>query len=135
MNRLAVVSIAQGGYWALTGLWPLLHMPSFLWVTGPKVDLWLVRTVGVLILVVGAVLLKAGLARRVTRQENQQETPGRVTPEIRWLGVGGAAGLTFIDVYYVWQDVIRPVYLLDAVAELIIIGFWIWASLTHRGAR
>ncbi len=119
MNRLAIISLAQGIYWALTGLWPLVHMPSFIWVTGPKNDLWLVRTVGVLILVVGAVLVKAGLARRVT-------------PEIIWLGVGGAAGLMFIDVYYVWQDVIWPIYLLDAVGELLLIGGWVWASLTAQ---
>jgi hypothetical protein len=117
MSRLAFISLAQGIYWGLTGLWPLVHMPSFIWVTGPKDDLWLVRTVGVLILVIGAVLAQAGLARRVT-------------PEIIWLGVGGAAGLMFIDVYYVWQDVIWPIYLLDAGAELIIIGIWGWASLT-----
>ncbi|CAN5919534.1 hypothetical protein BH24BAC1_BH24BAC1_07650 [soil metagenome] len=119
MNRLAIISLAQGIYWALTGLWPLVHMPSFIWVTGPKNDLWLVRTVGVLILVVGAVLVKAGLARRVT-------------PEIIWLGVGGAAGLMFIDGYYVWQDVIWPIYLLDAVGELLLIGGWVWAGLTAQ---
>lgn len=119
MNRIAFISTVQGLYWGLTGLWPLVHMPSFIWVTGPKDDLWLVRTVGVLILVIGAVLLKAGLTRRVT-------------PEIIWLGVGGAAGLMFIDGYYVWQDVIWPIYLLDAVAELIIIGVWVRASLTTR---
>lgn len=122
MNRLALVSLAQGSYWALTGLWPLVHMPSFLWVTGPKIDLWLVRTVGVLILVVGAVLLKAGLARRVT-------------PEIVWLGIGGAAGMAFIDVYYVGKDVILPVYLLDAGAEILLIGAWAWARLTTSRPR
>jgi hypothetical protein len=119
MNRLTFVSIAQGIYWSLTGVWPLLHMPSFLWVTGPKTDLWLVRTVGVVILVVGVVLLKAGLARRVT-------------PEIIWLGIGGAAGLMAIEVYYVLQEVIWPIYLLDAVLAVILISLWVWASQTQK---
>ena len=32
-----------------TGLWPLFNIESFQQVTGPKTDLWLVRTVGVLV--------------------------------------------------------------------------------------
>ena len=36
----------QGVYFALTGIWPLLDLSSFQWVTGPKQDLWLVQTVG-----------------------------------------------------------------------------------------
>lgn len=90
-------------------------MASFLWVTGPKEDLWLVRTVAVLITVIGLVLLAAGIKKRVT-------------PEIRWLGIGGAAGLGFIDVYYSLNDVIRNVYLLDAIGELVLILLWLWAG-------
>lgn len=90
-------------------------MPSFIWVTGPKDDLWLVRTVGVLISVIGLVLLAAGIKKRIT-------------PEIRWLGIGSAAGLGFVDVYYSLNDVIRNVYLLDAVGELILILLWLWAG-------
>jgi hypothetical protein len=29
----------QGAYFLVTGVWPLVHMPSFLAVTGPKTDL------------------------------------------------------------------------------------------------
>ncbi|MBX0332261.1 hypothetical protein K3G39_03340 [Pontibacter sp. HSC-14F20] len=115
MNRLSLISKIQGVYWAVTGIWPLVHMPSFIWVTGPKDDLWLVRTVGVLISVIGLVLLAAGIKKRIT-------------PEIRWLGIGSAAGLGFVDVYYSLNDVIRNVYLLDAVGELILILLWLWAG-------
>jgi hypothetical protein len=31
--------LAHGGFYLLTGVWPLVHMPSFLAVTGPKTDL------------------------------------------------------------------------------------------------
>lgn len=31
----------------------MVHMPSFLWVTGPKSDLWLVDTVSLLISAIG----------------------------------------------------------------------------------
>jgi hypothetical protein len=35
----------------MTGLWPLVSIGTFQQVTGPKTDLWLVKTVGVLIAV------------------------------------------------------------------------------------
>ncbi|HEX2022926.1 MAG TPA: hypothetical protein VHH36_09430, partial [Candidatus Thermoplasmatota archaeon] len=67
MRRFArALAAGQGAYFAATGAWPLLHMPSFLAVTGPKTDLWLVDTVGALVLVVGAVLLLAAGRDRVS---------------------------------------------------------------------
>ena len=116
--KATTVSILQGLGWAITGIWPLVHMPSFIWVTGPKTDLWLVRTVGILITVIGLVLLSAGVRRRVTR-------------EIRGLAIGAAAGLIFIDVYYSLTDVISDIYLLDAAVETLLIGLWLWAG--NRG--
>lgn len=115
MDRAGLIAKLQGIYWAVTGIWPLLHMPSFLWVTGPKTDLWLVRTVGILIAVIGLVLLLAGFKRRVT-------------PEVKWLGIGGAAGMAFIDFYYSLNDVILNIYMLDGIAELIIILLWVWVG-------
>lgn len=125
---LSLMAKLQGAYWFLTGVWPLLHLPSFLWVTGPKEDIWLLYTVSVLIIVIGAVLLMAGFRRRVT-------------PEIKWLGIAGAAGLTGIDVYYALTDVIWDVYLLDAAGELVLMLLWLWAGAkglvtrtNHRGS-
>ncbi|MFD2247347.1 hypothetical protein [Pontibacter ruber] len=115
MIRVTFVAILQGIYWAVTGIWPLLHMPSFLWVTGPKNDLWLVRTVAVLILAIGLILLAAGFRKRVTE-------------EIKWLGILSAAGLILIDVYYSLADVISNIYLLDAVGEFILIVLWLLAG-------
>jgi hypothetical protein len=112
LNRIAIL---QGAFWALTGVWPLVHMPSFIWVTGPKTDLWLVRTVGILITVIGLVLLSAGVRKHVTG-------------EIKWLGIGGAAGMAFIDFYYSLNDVIWNIYMLDGVLEIIFILIWLWAG-------
>lgn len=112
---LNLVAKLQGIYWLLTGVWPFLHLPSFLWVTGPKEDIWLLYTVSVLITAIGAVLLLAGLKRRVT-------------PEIKFLGIAGAVGLTGIDVYYALADVIRDIYLLDAAGELVLILLWLRAG-------
>ncbi|AHM60865.1 hypothetical protein D770_13055 [Flammeovirgaceae bacterium 311] len=93
----------------------MLHLPSFIWVTGPKKDIWLLYTVSVLILVIGLVLLAAGFRKTVTH-------------EIKWLGIGGALGLTAIDIIYSTRNVISDIYRYDAIAETGIILLWLWAG-------
>src|SRR5687767_9483846 len=90
-------------------------MPSFLAVTGPKTDLWLVDTVGVLVLAVGVTLLVAAARRRVTF-------------ETRVLAVTSALGLAAIDVVFSLNGTIRAVYLLDAVAEIALVVAWLGAG-------
>ena len=124
MRNLNLIAKLQGAFWTITGVWPFIHLPSFLWVTGPKEDIWLLYTVSVLIMVIGLVLLSAGFTRRVTQ-------------DIKWLGIGGALGLTAIDVYYSQLDVISDIYLYDAVAETGIVILWLWAgkrgmAITHQ---
>ena len=113
----SLLSWGQAVYYAVTGLWAIVDIRSFQKVTGPKVDIWLVKTVGVLIIVIGAVLALAGKR-------------GEPVPEVPLLAVGSAAGLTAIDIIYVTKKRIRPVYLLDAVAEIGLMALWgIWSSL------
>jgi hypothetical protein len=112
------LSLWQGVFYLATGVWPLVNMRAFERVTGPKADKWLVKTVGVVITAVGGALALAGARRRVS-------------PEIEFLAVSSAAGLTAIDIVYVAKRRIAPVYLLDAAAELAIIGGWLVAG---RGA-
>lgn len=103
---------AQGLYFALTGLWPLVSMRSFEAVTGPKTDRWLVRTVGVLVAVAGASLLVA--SRRP-----------RTPVESAVLAVGAATGLATIDAVYATRGRIARVYLLDAVVEALLVVGWL----------
>jgi hypothetical protein len=110
------VALIQGGFYLATGIWPLLDIGSFQDVTGPKTDLWLVRTVGVLVAVIGGVLLLA--ARR-----------GRITDEIVVLAVGSALGLAAIDVIFTMAGTISPVYLADAAAEVGLAVLWGWGRL------
>lgn len=105
------LSIAQGIYFLLTGVWALVSIDTFQKVTGPKVDLWLVKTVGVIVTVIGAVLIMAGVR-------------GKVTAEIIVLAIGNAFALAAIDVYYVSKKVISKIYLVDAVLEVILIVLW-----------
>jgi hypothetical protein len=116
---LLAVAWTQAAYFLLTGLWPLVDVRSFQAVTGPKTDLWLVHTVGVL---VAAVAVPIGLAAHHRR----------VTPEIGVLAVGAALGLAAVDVAYVVRRVIRPVYLLDAAAGLALVAGWAVAWAAHR---
>ena len=87
----------QGLFYIATGLWPIVHYRSFERVTGPKVDDWLVKTIGGLIAAVGVALV------------------GR---DDRVLGVGSAVALGAADVVYAGRGRISPVYLADAVVEL-----------------
>jgi hypothetical protein len=88
-------------------------------VTGPKTDLWLVKTVGVLVAVIGGALMLAGTSRRTT-------------PEIALLAAGSAGGLAAIDTVYTAKRRISPIYLLDAAAELALLGLWITARASAR---
>lgn len=109
------VARSQGIFFFLTGVWPLLHLRSFLAVTGPKTDLWLVQTVGALLAVVGIGLVLAARRRRV---------PG----EWQFTGLAVSLVLAIIDITFVAQRVILPVYLADAAVELGIVAAWVVAA-------
>jgi hypothetical protein len=110
-----LVALAQGVFYAGTGLWALVDLDSFMAVTGPKTDRWLVKTVGLLVTVIGGVLLLAW--RR-----------GAVPAEVVLLAVGSALSLAAIDVVYVSNGTISPIYLLDAAAEVGLALAWIPAA-------
>jgi len=110
----------QGLYFLVTGIWPLVSIDTFQAVTGPKtdnlatgllIDHWLVKTAGVLITAIGITLL-TGAWRRSS------------SVELAVLAISASVGLAFIDVFYVARQVIAPIYLLDAVIELALIGGW-----------
>jgi hypothetical protein len=50
--------IAQESYYLLTGIWPIIHIGSFMAVTGYKTDIWLVKMVAFLSVTIGIQLLK-----------------------------------------------------------------------------
>jgi len=116
---LTYPALIQGFYFLVTGLWPLIDLNTFQSVTGPKTDLWLVQTVGALVLVIGAVLLVAGWRRQKA-------------VEILLLAVGSALALTAVDVIFVSQRRISPIYLLDAIIELALIGLWVYAWVEEQ---
>ena len=111
-ERMATwIARVQGWFYLLTGLWAIVDIDSFQRVTGPKLDLWLVKTVGVLVVVIGASLLAAARERRYG------------TP-ILVLAVGSALGLAGIDLVYALGGRISPIYLPDAAAEIVLAVLW-----------
>ncbi|WP_026464710.1 hypothetical protein [Adhaeribacter aquaticus] len=106
----------QGIYFFITGVWPILHITSFLLVTGPKTDIWLVKTFGLIVAIIGLSLLVAALKKEFSAS-------------VYTLGVGGAFSLMVADIYYATNDVIPDVYLLDAAAEGVILLGWVWCFI------
>jgi hypothetical protein len=111
------VALVQGIYFFVTGIWPILSMRTFLLVTGPKTDLWLVKTVGLVLASIGATLLFAGWT-------------AQVNPPVIFLAISAALSLTIVEIVYVAKHVISPVYLGDTIAEVILIGWWLWSLLS-----
>jgi len=114
------VALIQGVFYLATGFWSIFDIDSFQAVTGPKTDLWLVRTVGALVAVIGLVLISAARLRRVT-------------DEIVLLGIGSALALSCIDLIYALSGQISAIYLADAAAEIGLAALWGIGRL--RGSR
>jgi hypothetical protein len=110
LARLAPV--IQGSIYLGSGLWPIVHLRSFERVTGPKVDGWLVKTVGGLLAVTGAALIAGSGIRRPSRA-------------LRVLGVGTATVLALVDVIYASRGRISRIYLADAALQGALGALWI----------
>jgi hypothetical protein len=119
---LRLVLAVQAAYYIASGVWPLVHMPSFEAVTGAKTDDWLVHTVGLLLVAIGAAISTA-----VRRAE--AATPTCV------LAIGAALALAAIEIVYVTAGTIRSIYLLDAAIEIALAFAIGWLLARARSAR
>lgn len=99
----------QALYYFVSGLWPIVHMASFEKVTGPKNDKWLVQTVSALILCSSLIFFYSAFFRNVS-----------MPLETVILSIANCLALAFVDIYFVIKKMIKKIYLLDAVFELII---------------
>ena len=108
----------EGAFYLFIGLWPLLHLPSFLRVTGGKTDLWLVVTVGALLTLYGVSFLIE--SRNLI-----------ISKSMMCLGIATPLLLLWIDVYYVYSGVISAIYIVDALIENIIVLSWLLIILAR----
>lgn len=111
-QRLLTLAWVQSAYYTLTGVWPLVDVTSFMWVTGPKVDVWLVRTVAGLLVVTGLALGFAAKRKQIS-------------VDLAMIAAGQALVLCIIDVVYPLIGRISPIYLLDALPEAVLVALWL----------
>ncbi|HYF15738.1 MAG TPA: hypothetical protein VD971_11780 [Phycisphaerales bacterium] len=111
----------HAAYYAVTGVWPIVHVGSFLAVTGPKTDLWLVQLFGALVCVPALVMGHAAATGRMPAATFITAVASTVT-----LGAG--------DVIFVAKGSIGPVYLLDAGVEFTFLAAWSFLAWRSRGA-
>src|SRR5688572_18278961 len=112
MDIASMLCIVQGGYFVVTGIWPIMSITTFQLVTGPKVDLWLVKTFGVLVAAVGAALIITGCR-------------GNPAIETAMLGIGTAGSLSASEINYVLRGRIARMYLADAAVEGVFVAGWL----------
>src|SRR5687768_3239458 len=103
----------QGIYTLITAVWPLLHIESFVKVTGPKTDIWPVKTVAVLLVAISVCFIS-----NIFIKTNK-------LPVIL-LALTSCIGLICIDFYYTSNDVISWVYMLDGILQIIFMVAWIY---------
>ena len=109
----------QGAYYVATGIWPIVHLRSFMALTGPKHDTWLVQTFGGLVSAVGVSLLAGRADREATTV----------------LGVSSAVALAVSEVVFVARGRISPIYLADALVEVALAGGILAHRSEHRAKR
>lgn len=104
--------LMQGIYYLFTALWPLIDVSSFMDFTGFKTDVWLVKTVAVLVLCISLAFLVCAFLREASFA-------------IMLLAVFSATGFFAIDLYYTSTNTIDGIYLADASIQLILICAWL----------
>lgn len=120
MNRTRSLLLwIQGIYTLLTALWGLLDIESFMDVSGPKTDVWLVKTVSVLLVPFSIFLLLCNFYK-------MPAVPVMVLAALT------AAGLASIDFYYTANHTIRWVYAVDGVIESIFLLVWLILFIKHK---
>lgn len=113
-----LLSFSHALYLLFGGGWPLLHLKSFEAVTGPKHDEFLVRTVALLLILVGSILL--GQRKAVVESSAVQLAMG-TSFILGTVAIVSAAG------GWVWK-----VYFIDGTIHLLFV--LAWAFLLFRGA-
>ena len=109
----------QGAYIFLTAVWPLVDIKSFMLITGPKTDIWLVKTVA-------AMLLPVALSFFVASHQQQINWP------VYLLAMGSCIAFASIDFYYTLNGTIKWVYQLDGYLQIIFFITWIILILRLR---
>ena len=121
MNRQILYKYAlliQGMYVLLTAVWALVDIQSFMVITGPKTDVWLVRTVAVLLICISLFFL-------LSSKKSEE-------PRVTLTALVFSFGLAYIDFYYTLNNTIRWVYALDGIVESMFGLLWLYFLFSPR---
>lgn len=110
---LRLILGVQGLYYVVTGLWPFLHLRSFLWVVGPKLDRFQLGVTAALIVAIGASLLAAAVR-------------SRPSGSAAVLSIGAAVAFIAVDLRF--RAILRAPYWVDFVVEA---GFALACALVY----
>lgn len=108
----------HGVYLLIGGAWPLLHLRSFEAITGPKSDDFLVRSVALLLLLAGSILLaqrKAPFERSAVQ-----------------MAMGTSFSLGCVAVISALGGWIWKIYLIDGAIHLLFVLAWTVLLLKHE---
>lgn len=112
-ETLRIFPLTQGIYISITALWPLVHMDSFMQVTGYKTDTWLVHTVSVLLFPLMILIYRSAIRNKpipLTRSASV---------------ISGIAGLIIVELVYYFKGTIARAYFWDAIIETVFLLWWI----------
>jgi len=115
--RVRSLAKVQGAYDTLGGLWPLVSMPLFEALTGPKPEEWLVRAVAGVLLFLGSLLLHDAFRRK------------RIDRGLRIMAAGISAVLGLVAVVSSLGGWVSWVYFIDGTIHLSFTLAWVVISL------
>lgn len=103
---------SQSVYTFITAVWPIVHVKSFMDVSGYKTDVWLVKTVGVLLTAISVALLVS--------------IPNKSNFPIAVLALFTAAGMAYVDFFYALNNTIPNIYMADGAIEILFAFVWLY---------
>ena len=116
MRVLDYILISQGIYYGVTSLWPFIHLASFEAVVGFKPDKFQLFTTSLLIFVIAVTLLMS-VGQKKSR-------------ELLFLSV--STPLAFILVELWFRNRIKPIFMLEAIVELLLIAAISLSFVFHK---
>jgi putative copper export protein len=108
---IRLLALAHGTYLLIGGLWPLIDLPGFEAVTGPKQENWLVRSVAGLLLVAALILL------------TQLRKP-RMEASAIAMAMGASLTLAMVGIITAASGIISTVYFMDGIIHVLFVACW-----------
>src|SRR3954470_9688427 len=119
MKRVTLLLSVQTFYYLTTAIWPLVDIDGFMQVTGPKTDIWLVKTEAVLLLAISVSFIFNLFIHSTDHRAS-------IT-----LATTCCIVLAAIDFYYAGRHVISPVYFADGIIQLLLLAGWVMVILKY----